>query len=146
MNGKSRAVFFKVMAVVSALAIGGGYVLWRQSEAKKAEDLESVERAKAKEDKETLLLPGSKSYSGGTLIKEIDFIEEIDKNWEIEHGTAPMRGEQKSKVQDLLPSSKRGIIVMPNLIEPQKKDDPKLLPSSKSIDWILDNPNRKKSE
>ena len=127
MKGKVSAVLLKVMAVVSALAIGGGYVLWRQSEARKAEHLESVERAEAKEDMKTLLLSGSKSYTGGTLIMEGDLAED--------GLLLPPQEEGKEEVipQDLLPSSKIGLLhLRSEETEPPKEKRFKLLPGSKS--------------
>ena len=127
MKGKIQGVAFKIVAVVSALAIGGGYVFWRQSEARKAEHLESVERAKVKEDKETLLLSGSKSYTGGTLIMEGDLAEDgllLPRQEEGEEALIP---------QELLPSSKIGLLhLRSEETEPLEGKKFKLLPGSKS--------------
>lgn len=74
MKGKISAVVFKVMAVVSALAIGGGYVAWRQIEADKANKRERIERAQIEEEKEEELelMVGSKSM-GGDFLNKYDF-------------------------------------------------------------------------
>lgn len=81
MKGKISAGIFKVIAVVSALAIGGGYVAWRQTEARK----EIEEQADAKREREKLLremdeawqeelelLPGSKNPGRSITRGEID--------------------------------------------------------------------------
>lgn len=56
MKGNFSAVVFKVMAVVSALAIGGVYVGWRQMEADKSKKRERIAQAEAEEEKENRLL------------------------------------------------------------------------------------------
>jgi len=128
MKGKIPAASFKAMAVVSALAIGGGYVAWRQMEA---DQRERAERAKPPlEEEETTLIVGSKSIDA-VLRKE--HLDEIDKNWEAGHEKLPVDGEEEeSKDQELLPSSKIGILKLPQKETPKKKD-PKLLPGSKSV-------------
>lgn len=144
MKGKFQGVAFKIVAVASALAIGGGYVFWRQTEARKAEHLESVERAMAKDGKEergTLLLSGSKSYTGGTLIKEGDLVDGgllLPPQEEVEEVVIP---------QDLLPSSKIGIIRLRSKeTEPPKEKELKLLPGSKSAPFELIPEEPEKSE
>ena len=165
------------MAVVSALAIGGGYVAWRQSEAEKANERERIEQAKGEEELE--LIVGSKNPVRKMLTDEEmddylqkgkDFIETIpgipEASEEVVNEAPLLPGSKSISMplftkdqikelpaleqqadRELLPSSKIGILKLPHKeAEPSKKNDPKLLPSSKSIDWILDNPNRKKSE
>ena len=177
MHGKLSLSFLKVMAVVSALAIGGGYVAWRQSEAEKANERERIEQAKA--EKELELIVGSKNPVRKMLTDEEmddylqkgkDFIETIpgipEASGEVVNEAPLLSGSKSMSMplftkdqirelpaleeqedRELLPSSKIGILKLPQKEdEPSKKNDPKLLPSSKSIDWILDNPNRKKSE
>ncbi len=61
------------MAVVSAIAISGVYVGWRQAEADKVNKRERIERAKAEElkkDKDHELMVGSKSSDGRLLTRD----------------------------------------------------------------------------
>ena len=143
------------MAVVSALAIGGGYVAWRQAEARK----EIEEQADAKREREKLLrevdvawqeelelLPGSKNPGRSITRGEIDemigkrgdFIEPIP-------GIPEGAGEVSNIKTRLLPGSKS--MAMPLFTEKQldsrtgsdsitelEKEEPapeNLLPSSK---------------
>lgn len=176
MSGK--VVFFKSLAIVSALAIGGGYVAWRQVEARKERErgelLRTVDEAWEQE-----LMPGSKNPVRSPMTRvEIDTYLEKGRDFITPIPGIPEGSEGVSNIvpllpgsksismplftkdqireipaleepadRELLPSSKIGILKLPrDDADPSKKKDPKLLPSSKSIDWILDNPNRKKSE
>jgi autotransporter-associated beta strand protein len=173
MKGKLSVGFFKVMAVVSALAIGGGYVGWRQMEANKLKERERNEQAKA-EDEDRLLLSGSKSYTGGTLLKEGELTDGILPPLEQGEGEdAPLlpgsksismplftkeqikqlqsEGKETERLEvvpeDLLPSSKIGILRLPKKeVEPPEDKPLKLLPGSKSIDSILKDLQPEKSE
>lgn len=144
MNGKFPSVFLKILAVVSALAIGGGYVAYKNVGAEETKQRAQAERDKEKaeeEQKESALIVGSKSISMPLFTKEArDFITPID-------GTG--KAFDAPVVKDvLLPSSKIGIIVMPEIItefEPAEEEPPKLLPGPKPPNLLLDNPERKKS-
>lgn len=171
MKGKIPAVLFKALALVSALAIGGGYVAWRGGEARKAEA--------QKKKEETPLMVGTKNPSGtlltrdeidGVISERNDFSQPIPGIPEGSEGVSnivPLLPGSKSismplftKEQikelppveedtelELLPSSKIGILRLPKKeAEPPKKKDPKLLPSSKSIDSILKDLVPEKSE
>lgn len=120
-----KHTLLKALAVVCSLAIGGAYVAWRSAGARKAEQTKLVEQARAKA------------------------LEEIDSNWRsaVEEPGSSVVEDEEVMDQDLLPSSKIGILEFPSE-EPGEPDqkDPRLLPSSKSIDWILDNPKREKPE
>jgi hypothetical protein len=202
MKGKISAVVFRAMAVVSALAIGGGYVAWRHGEAEKAmaeqaEAKEKVEREKLLREvdeawqesvKELELLPGSKNPGRSMTRGEIDAYLEKGRDFihpipgipggsdevtniktrllpgsksmpmplftkeQLDSRTGadsilPALEEEEPAPGNLLPSSKIGILRLPKKEgKPVEKKDIKLLPGSKSIDSILDNPNRKKSE
>lgn len=172
MDGK--VLLFKSLAVVSALSIGGGYVGWRQLEANKVKERERNEQAKA-EDEDRLLLSGSKSYTGGTLLKEGDLtdgilppLEEGDgadapllpgsksismplfKTEEIKQLQSEGKGTERLEVipQDLLPSSKIGILrLREKEADPPEEKAPKLLPGSKSGSiFIPEKPEAEKSE
>lgn len=103
MDGK--AVLLKSLAVVSSLAIGGGYVAWRQSEAENANEHERIEQAKAEEELE--LIVGSKNPVRKMLTDEEmddylqkgkDFIETIPG--------IPEGSEEVVNEAPLLPGSK----------------------------------------
>jgi hypothetical protein len=122
MKGKFSAVVFKVLAVVSALAIGGGYVVWRQVEAKKA----MAEQAEAKEKgerekllrevdeawqesvKELELMPGSKNPVRGPITRgEIDEILEKSGDFIQPIPGIPKGSEEVFNIETrLLPGSK----------------------------------------
>jgi len=199
MKGKVSAVVFKAMAVVSALAIGGGYVSWRQMEARK--DIEGQADAKEKREREKLLremdeawqeelelMPGSKNPGRSITRGEIDeilkkrgeFIEPIpgipEGSEEVSNietrllpgsksmpmpiftkeqldsrtgadSILPVLEEQEPAPENLLPSSKIGILRLPKKeVEPPEDKPLKLLPSSKSIDSILKDLQPEKSE
>jgi hypothetical protein len=148
MKGKISAGIFRAMAVVSALAIGGGYVAWRQAEARK--DMAEQAEATVKRERERLmremdeawqadakqleLLPGSKNPGRSMTRGEID--EYLEKGRDFIHPIPgiPQGAEEVSNVTPLLPGSKIGIVVLPNILpEPPKQKDPKLLPGSKSF-------------
>ena len=152
------------MAVVSALAIGGGYIAWRNAEAQKAKESEQTESAKpvVEEEEDPTLIVGSKSMGGAVFTKRMtkeevdavlkdrrtgsDFITPIapEEDGSILPELEEVDEVEKAREKALLPSSKIGILQLPKKVEkPAKKKDPKLLPSSKSIDSILDNPDRK---
>ncbi len=171
------------MAVVSALAIGGGYVAWRQTEARKA----LAEQAEAREELE--LMPGSKNPVRKPLMsweideyleKGRDFIEPIPgipegaeevsnietrllpgsksmpmplfTEEQIDSKTGadsilPTLEEQEPAPENLLPSSKIGILRLPTKeSEPPAQKKLKLLPGSKSIDSILKDLEPEKSK
>lgn len=155
-----KTILLKGLAVVSAVAIGATYIAWRNAEAQKARESDQAEGAKppVEEDEEPTLIVGSKSMGGavfteGTTREEIDavlkdrrtgsdFITPITP--EEDDSVLPELDEENEVEKPLLPSSKIGIIQLPKKEEkPAKKKDPKLLPSSKRIDSILENPNRK---
>lgn len=105
MHGKLSLSFLKLMAVVSALAIGGGYVAWRQSEAEKANERERGEQTKAEQELE--LIVGSKNPVRKMLTDEEmddylqkgkDFIETIPG--------IPEGSKEVSNIIPLLPGSK----------------------------------------
>ncbi len=119
MKGKIAAVIFKVMAVVSALAIGGGYVAWRQVEARKT--LAEQTDANEKREREKLLreideawvnelelMPGSKNPVRKPLTgEEID--EYLEKGRDFIHpipGIPEGYGEVSNIKTRLLPGSK----------------------------------------
>ena len=125
MKGKVPVVVPRVLAVVSAVAIGGGFVAWKNAEGEKARQRDHSERERA--------------------------MEEIDSNWRNSYDSMnPMppgddanlpelEKEDEAGEQELLPSSKIGIFRLPaKEADPPKKKDPRLLPSSKSIDSILE--------
>ncbi len=133
------------MAVVSALAIGGGYVAWRNEQSKKAQQSELI-KAEPAGEKPELLLSGSKSLTGGTLLKEGDLtqgdftvpIPGIPEGSEKVTNVIPLMPGSKSAAleilpENLLPSSKIGIIrLREKEVEPHEQKDPALLPGSKS--------------
>ena len=136
---------FKVLAVVSALAIGGGYVAWKEADAKKAkQQREEAERDKAsaaKQEEEAILIGGSKSI-GMPVFSTRKTNEEVDSMLKLLDGS----GESEAKREEsLLPSSKIGIIRLPE-VQTEEEDPPRLLPGSKSFNFLLDNPELKKSE
>lgn len=190
-----------MMAVVSALAIGGGYVGWRHAEARKA----LAEQAEAKQDrereklmrevdetweesvKELELLPGSKNPGRSMTRGEIDEYLEMGRDFihpipgipeeamEVSNiktrllpgsKSMPMpiftreqldsrpgsdsiteAEKRESAPENLLPSSKIGILRLPKKeVEPPEDKPLKLLPGSKSIDSILKDLQPKKSE
>lgn len=139
MNGKLPSVMLKILAVVSAIAIGGGYVAYKEAEAQKAKQREQAEREKAKAE-EFALIVGSKSIAMPIFTKEArDLITPIQDDKAI---LPPLLDDEV-----LLPSSKIGIIRMPEIITEEKEEElRKLLPGSKSPNFILENPQRKKSE
>lgn len=128
-RGMKRGIYWpRVLAVCSAVALGGGYVLWSQMKFQERQARE----AEAQEE-ERVVLPGSKSAWGfprnrSTSKKgadaertNADFIQE-----------APVDGETRAE----LPSSKIGVIPLPGG-EEKKPEERKLLPGSKRIDAIL---------
>ncbi len=90
------------MALVSALAIGGGYVLWRQSESEKANQRfvqGRVQGRAEKKDGKALLLPGSKSR------QIVQGVIEWDSHYRSAvEGTPPAEAEEK--LSKPLPESK----------------------------------------
>lgn len=128
----------KILAVVSALAIGGGYVAYKNADAEKAKQRKRAERVKAKaeaKEEDAALIVGSKSISMPLFTKEAsDFITPI-----------PGTGKAPELNDVLLPSSKIGILVMPEILT-EEEEPRKLLPGSKSFNLLLDNPERKKSK
>ena len=136
MDGKVQSVVFKVFAIVSALAIGGGYISWRGAEAEKESQRKSAERAKAKVEKEEIpetLIVGSKSIDAVFSTRQAESMAEKDSI------LPELEGVEEAPGQELLPSSKVLLLRLPEKeADPAKKKDPKLLPSSKSIDSILD--------
>lgn len=124
-KGKISAGIFKVMAVVSALAIGGGYVAWRQAEARK--DMAEQTDAKVKRERERLLremdeawqadakeielMVGSKNPGRPVIGKEmtkeeIDAYLEKGKDFILPIPGIPQGAEEVSNVTPLLPGSK----------------------------------------
>ncbi len=151
MKGRISAGIFKVMAVVSALAIGGGYVAWRQSESENANKREHAESAKTEQKEEELMLMVGSKNPGRPVIgremtkEEIDAFEVSYKDFLQPIPGIPTESEKVSNVVSLLPGSKS--ISMPvftkdqikKLQEKEKKEKPlKLLPGSKSINSLLD--------
>ncbi len=76
MTGKLQGVVFKTMALASALGIGGGYVLWRQSESDEAN--ERIEHARAEKKVEELTFMVGSKNPGRSLISEDDIL--VDRN------------------------------------------------------------------
>lgn len=186
MKGKVSAGIFRAMAVVSALAIGGGYVAWRQTEADKMNKREGIGQAEAEEELE--LLPGSKNPVRSMTRLEIDeniekrgdFIEPIpgipegaeevsnietrllpgsksmampiftEEQLDSRTGAdsiLPALEEKEPAPENLLPSSKIGILRLPTKeSEPPAQKKIKLLPGSKSIDSILKDLEPEKSK
>ncbi len=149
MNGKVPSALFRILAVVSALGLGSGYVAYKNAEAEKAEQKrERVERdkanaAKQEEADEAILIGGSKSI-GMPVFSKRKTNEEVDSMMKLLDGS----GESEAKREEsLLPSSKIGIIRLPEVqTEDEEEDPPRLLPGSKSFNFLLDNPELKKSE
>lgn len=141
MKRKLSVGFCKAIAVVSAIALGGCYVSWRQSEVKSAAHRESLERAKTKE-KDLTMMVGSKN-PGRSVISQED-IRERDDFSNVIPGI-PAGGEEVTNTLPMLPGSKS--ISMPLFTKDQikqieienKKTEgklPQLLPGSKSSNVI----------
>lgn len=125
---KSGGTGLKTLALVSALALGGGYV-WvsQQSAAKK--------RADARDVQERAVLPGSKSPwmpAEGEGFKKVRVPD--SSNWTDANGVQPKKDDEASRT--ILPGSKIGWIKPPegDGKEPETRT---VLPGSKSIDWVL---------
>lgn len=125
MKGKISAGIFRVMAVVSALAIGGGYVAWRQVEAKKA----MAEQAEAKEK-------GQREK----LLREMDEAWQEELELELMPGSKnPGRSITRGEIEEIL--EKRGDFIQPIPGIPEGSEDFSnvipLLSGSKSISMPL---------
>jgi hypothetical protein len=149
--------------VVSALAIGGTYVAWRNAageKQRKLERAESLQKAADEEEEEMALMVGSKS-PGGSLITREMAQEKIDSNPRTasdfitplapsDDSILPELEEiEEAPGQVLLPSSKIGILVIPKIIEEKEGADEetkKLLPGSKSSLFFWEDPEPKKPE
>jgi hypothetical protein len=146
MDGK--AVLFKVASVVSALAIGGGYVAWRGADGRKAieerpEERKEQARAEALRELDEVwereLMPGSKNPVRRPMTRdEIEGYLEKGRDFILPIPGIPEGSESVSNVVPLLPGSKS--ISMPVFTEEQLKalkeaqsaeKEPELLPSSK---------------
>ena len=123
---KSRIYWPRVIAVCSAVALGGGYVIWSQ---KKAEDRQrakdDAEERELEKERERAMLPGSKS-AWGTL---------PPRGWE------PKRVENSERTNaDFIqetPADGEAIAPPPPADEGKEPEKRRLLPGSKSIDAIL---------
>jgi hypothetical protein len=151
MRGKLSIGFLKVTAVVFSLAVGGGYVAWRQAEAAKANERERIEQAKADEEDLELII-GSKNPGDRVITRDqIDGIIQNRNDFNQPIPGIPSGSEGVSNVVPLLPGSKS--ISMPifsdrditkgleiydgstvEVLPPPEADEkpPKLLPGSKS--------------
>lgn len=128
MNKKLPDFLFKTMAVVSALAIGGAYISWRQTETNKAKQPEPSNQANAKADQEEKDKPidviiGSKS-PGGTFLRGEDFINVIPG--------IPEGSDAPTNIVPLLPGSKS--IVMPLFSTRDISKDEEPLPPLEILD------------
>jgi hypothetical protein len=144
-NGmKSGAVWLRILALCSTVALGSGYVWWSQ---KKADE----KRAKEAEARERMILPGSKSkviVSDGRVEvpgaagwkgqgrTNADFIEPVDEQKE-ERTVLPgsksfalgrVNGESVDRILNASEREKE---------EPKEPERRTVLPGSKSIDPIL---------
>jgi hypothetical protein len=123
----------KILAVSSALALGGGYVWWSQ---KKAEE----KRARAEEQSREVTLPGSKS---ALIAEDAEFPtsrEEIDRK--LNEKTPQEAPAKTNGERTVLPGSK-SFFVQPVVPEEKPRS---VLPGSKSIDRILQPPDEPKPE
>ena len=160
MSQGGPSIGFKIAAVISALAIGGGYVAWKGVEAGKAKEAKTT-KAFEDLDKDVPLIVGSKSPGREVIVLPEDlFVKDDDP-------LPPMLPSSKVGVFRLgkeitqeealpvLPGSKSigsPVFTPKNLKDAlgeteEKKDEPlKLLPGSKSINIILDNPALREDE
>lgn len=138
-EGGSRG-WLKLLALLSAVALGGGYVGWKQGVAKseRSKKMEmSVEEVAEMPEEELTLIIGSKSPGREVIVLPDDLFE----------GSA-------ETLPPLMPGSKSiGSPVFSQrdlegvLGGAEEKEEPlRLLPGSKSINFILDNPARKEEE
>ena len=120
MKGKISAAILKVMAVVSALAIGGGYVAWQQIESDKARERERADQSKAKAQEELELIVGSKNPVRKMLTdEEVEDYLERGKDFIEPIPGLPEGGEGVANETTLLPGSKS--ISMPLFTKEQIK-------------------------
>jgi hypothetical protein len=132
---KSGAVWLKILALCSTVALGSGYVWWSQ---KKSDE----RRAKEAEARERMILPGSKSAfmpGDGTGPVKVDVPEAA--GWKEVSRTnadsiAPSSEPKKERM--MLPSSKMGLVTPSEQEKEEAPAKPRtILPGSKSIDPIL---------
>lgn len=124
-------VVIRVLALCSAVGLGGGYVWTRQKAAMAAEQQRvnsAAEPADAAEKRS--VMPGSKSF----VVQPQSRL--VDQEW---FQKVPNPDPQESKKRVVLPGSKTGeVIVLPPEADPPKERA--VLPGSKSIDRILQPP------
>ncbi len=163
MNGKVPVRILRVLAVVSALAIGGTYVAWKKAEGENAKERQRLKQAKSVEEKEmesdeTILIVGSKSIGQPVFSKRVTG-EELDSALKLLNeygepvnpvdGDSELPGAVEEEEPVLLPSSKIGIIVIPKIIERKEESEEspnKLLPGSKSSLFFREDPEPEKPE
>lgn len=145
MSEKSGSWVLKGLAVLSAVGLASGYVIWKGAEAKKLERREAekaklpeeTERAEAwesLESPEAMLISGSKSL-GGTALTRDEVGTIIDERTLMESPQGQAAGDA------LLPGSKsaRAIIEFP-IQEVGKEGAVRVLPGSKSFRVEFDRP------
>ncbi len=129
----------KLLALCSALALGGGYVWWSQ---KKAEE----KRVRVEQEVERVSLPGSKAaviVDEGEMAATRESIDRILNGKNSDQDGIPEDPDAEPD-RTMLPGSKSGFVrPVPTEEEPKPRTG---LPGSKSIDRILQPPDEEKPE
>jgi len=122
-------MWLKAIAVTSAVALGGGYVAWKDAQAKNARIDALEKRIAAWEDAENdvTLMVGSKSPGRDVLNFEQVQIPGIPID------------------EALMPSSKSGLIFPPDPAS-NTQDPAILIPSSKSLSPVFELPEQEQEE
>ena len=129
MSEKRWSWLLKFLAVVSAVALGAGYVGWKSARAK-YEKSEKVEAAVVEDTEELTLIIGSKSPGREMIIIPEDIFY----------------SETAEEKPILLPSSKVGLLpdfgieITREKIERQEVEQIRVLPGSKSLAPLFDQP------
>ncbi|MEM9236614.1 MAG: hypothetical protein AAGB14_07525 [Verrucomicrobiota bacterium] len=134
MNEKGSSMWLKAMAVTSAVALGGGYVVWKDAQAKNAR-IEALEQRVAdweKSEESASLFVGSKNPGGQVItfpVSGTDFVE-------------PVEIDGLTVQPTLMPGSKSA------LVYPPSGDDGhvRILPGSKSLAPIFETPKKTEEE
>jgi hypothetical protein len=135
---KSAAVWLKLLALCSTVALGGGYVWWSQktSEEKRVRE-EAYQRTMLSGSKSKVIVEDAQPYDGNLRPFEEAKGAEDTKDPRTNAAFIPPPSESK-KERSMLPSSKIGLVTPPT----QEQEEPPakertVLPGSKSIDPIL---------
>lgn len=127
---KSAAIWLKVLALCSTVALGGGYVWWSQ---KKSEET----RLKEAEAREQMMLPGSKSAlvlgdgTGPVRVEVRGGKGWLGTGWRNGRSDEPAAEQEEGRT--ILPGSKSGLVLPPGQEEEEAEEPRAVLPGSKSI-------------